>query len=40
MIESNYEVEIVKYGYRVLFTQAEHLVGVLDEDRVDYNVII
>ena len=26
MFESNYEVEIVKYGYRVLFTQAEHLV--------------
>ena len=26
MIESNYEIEIVKYGYRDLFMQAEHLV--------------
>jgi len=38
MFESNHEVKIVKYGYRVLCTQAEHLVQGGDDGVIVYEM--
>ena len=38
MVESNYEIEIVKYGYRNMFTQAEHLVQEPDSRVIVYEM--
>jgi len=38
MVETNYEIEIVKYGYRNLFTQVEHLVQGLDNGVIGYEM--
>ena len=38
MIDSNHKIEIVKYGYRNLFTQAEHLVQGLKNRVIVYEM--